>query len=1075
MKRFLKNSLSIFLALSMIFGLFSCFAINVAAEKNYDDIEIDGEIWLDGDYYFNFDDPDQIFNYTFTPEESGYYHIFSLESEVDAQISLWESAGVFLDSNESYTDDYENEYDFGLSAYLNEGYTYRFQIELVENSNIGTTGFRLVYIGGSIEDFDYIDEGTIDLGDELIFESEKNEVHQFYFSPQQTGWYEIYAFSEDGYVDLEVAQKRDGFEDFEWISDSSGSVGNKVNQILSVNSIQPYPDDIFYRYPDYRISVMVEGKASIGIRKANAVTNIEFIPVQDYVLLEESSYGHYDYDEDDSIYYRYDLSNYSSGGFATGDKITLRYDNGKTATYTFRENEGWKDENDNQFFGFLELYDNQSESHWDVDGNNVFWYEYNGVRSNEIPVTIINNPELDGKDYKYEIDDGEVFICKYTGNENNVIVPSTLEGYPVVGIKTRAFYKNEQIQSITLPLEVRYVNYYAFSSCKNLKTISFSDNIRGFDSSALEDCVSLTDIYFDGSESSWNSIEFSSDMDMGQVKNGESCIRDANIHYLFNSENICGDHVAYTFDEKTGTLTLSGRGYTWDYSSGEDDNSFFCNNTSIKKIIIEEGIISIGSDLFFNCSKVETISLPQSLQYINQGCFWGCESLKTIYIPSSVCEIGPYVFYGCEALKDVYYEGSKEDWDSIFIYDEDNDYLLNATFHYGSTPTPHEHIYTSNISLKPTCTNTGIRTFRCSCGDTYTEVISALGHNYGAWSVKKEASCSSVGEEARICKNDSSHIETRAIAKKAHTPGVTVKENVKAATCTATGSYEGVVKCSVCNTAISRTQQTVPALGHAWGVWKVTKAATCTEAGTESRTCTRDASHVQTQPVPATGHHYSAKVVKPTAGALGYTLHTCSKCQNNYKDKWVAPTGKVSGLKCKTRKATEQTLTWKAVKGACSYVVKISDKTGKKWEREMVVTTNSCTVKKLKAGCNYKFKVKFSLKAGDGKKYHSNWSATMASPSLPTGTTLTKLTGGKKCFTAQWKKAPYTGYQIQYSTNAKFTGAKKATAKEAKKLKATIVKLSSKKVYYVRIRTYKTISKVHYFSTWSKVYKVKTK
>ena len=99
---------------------------------------------------------------------------------------------------------------------------------------------------------------------------------------------------------------------------------------------------------------------------------------------------------------------------------------------------------------------------------------------------------------------------------------------------------------------------------------------------------------------------------------------------------------------------------------------------------------------------METISLPQSLQYINQGCFWGCESLKTIYIPSSVCEIGPYVFYGCEALKDVYYEGSKEDWDSIFIYDEDNDYLLNATFHYGSTPTPHEHIYTSNISLKPT-------------------------------------------------------------------------------------------------------------------------------------------------------------------------------------------------------------------------------------------------------------------------------------------------------------------------------------------------------------------------------------
>ena len=375
------------------------------------------------------------------------------------------------------------------------------------------------------------------------------------------------------------------------------------------------------------------------------------------------------------------------------------------------------------------------------------------------------------------------------------------------------------------------------------------------------------------------------------------------------------------------------------------------------------------------------------------------------------------------------------------------------------------HVY-NTVVTEPTCSNAGYTMHTCYlCGDSYTDNnVLALGHTY------KTSVTAPTCTQDGYTKYDCVRCDDSYIGDKKQALGHTYKTSVTA-TCTESGYAK--YYCVRCND--SYTGDEIQALGHSFGAWQQTKAPTCKVKGEETRVCARDASHKETREVAALGHSYKTTVKNPTAGSLGYTLHACSRCQNNYKDKWVAPTGKVSGLKCKTRKATEQTLTWKAVKGACSYVVKISDKTGKKWEREMVVTTNSCTVKKLKAGCNYKFKVKFSLKAGDGKKYHSNWSATMASPSLPTGTTLTKLTGGKKCFTAQWKKAPYTGYQIQYSTNAKFTGAKKATAKEAKKLKATIVKLSSKKVYYVRIRTYKTISKVHYFSNWSKVYKVKTK
>ena len=120
--------------------------------------------------------------------------------------------------------------------------------------------------------------------------------------------------------------------------------------------------------------------------------------------------------------------------------------------------------------------------------------------------------------------------------------------------------------------------------------------------------------------------------------------------------------------------------------------------------------------------------------------------------------------------------------------------------------------------------------------------------------------------------------------------------------------------------------------------------------------------------------------------------------------------------------------------------------------------------------------MRFYIKAADGKNYYSPWSATLNSPTSPAGTSISKVSGAKKAFTAQWKKqSNATGYQIQYSTNAKFSKAKVVTIKSNKTLKYTLNKLSAKKTYYVRIRTYKTISKVNYFSTWSKTYKVKTK
>ena len=93
----------------------------------------------------------------------------------------------------------------------------------------------------------------------------------------------------------------------------------------------------------------------------------------------------------------------------------------------------------------------------------------------------------------------------------------------------------------------------------------------------------------------------------------------------------------------------------------------------------------------------------------------------------------------------------------------------------------------------------------------------------------------------------------------------------------------------------------------------------------------------------------------------------------------------------------------------------------------------------------------------------------------PKGTKIKSISKGKKKITVKWKKQTKqtNGYQIQYSTSKKFKGAKMKTIKKNKTSKTVLKGLKTKKKYYVRIRTFKTVGKKKYYSSWSSKKKVK--
>ncbi len=119
-------------------------------------------------------------------------------------------------------------------------------------------------------------------------------------------------------------------------------------------------------------------------------------------------------------------------------------------------------------------------------------------------------------------------------------------------------------------------------------------------------------------------------------------------------------------------------------SIGDDAFSFCYDLTDIK---LPSDIGDFGSWMFPYCTSLTTITLPENITEIGAGMFQGCSGLTSIAIPAAISEIGMYAFYDCTALTDVYFADTEAKWNTIEIRDN-NDALLNATKHFGTSGTP---------------------------------------------------------------------------------------------------------------------------------------------------------------------------------------------------------------------------------------------------------------------------------------------------------------------------------------------------------------------------------------------------
>ncbi len=367
------------------------------------------------------------------------------------------------------------------------------------------------------------------------------------------------------------------------------------------------------------------------------------------------------------------------------------------------------------------------------------------------------------------------------------------------------FVDGERITQIIVPDGVTRINDYLFAKCNWLESVKISDSTVSIGERAFY-CSNLSDIEIGDGVASIDNLAF-------------------------------GD-----CDSLREIIIPSGVSYIdcWAFNS--------CDNLeSITFALSEENLSSIASLPGLAQTKVKDIVLPASVNLIDEGVI--PENLETITVCNPDCEF----FYLCGLGYGHTIIGFKGSTAELFADMVGAEFVDIETVHnheyknisaedccfFGRCSCGKEnkrlHTYFSEVTVEPACTAEGTKTFTCSCGDSYTEVLKATGHT-------------------------------------------AVIDEAISATCTSAGLTAGS-HCSVCKETIV-AQSEIPAEGHSFGQWYIYRKANCETEGEKRRDCS-ECSFTEFEVIPVTGEHewQVKEFLAPTCASEGFKYSICSVCK----------------------------------------------------------------------------------------------------------------------------------------------------------------------------------------------------
>lgn len=220
--------------------------------------------------------------------------------------------------------------------------------------------------------------------------------------------------------------------------------------------------------------------------------------------------------------------------------------------------------------------------------------------------------------FTYEIKNGEVTITGCAKNTTGkVVIPDTIEGYPVTAIGEKAFYQQGKITEVVLPDTVKTIHDYGFANCTSMTAIQLSAKLSQINYNAFYDCISLTGVHFPASFTSMSPSAFSSCDSLSYLT-----VDAGNAHY-YSIDNC-------VISTSTKTLILG---------------------TAKSKIPSDGSVTIIETMAFAGRSDLTHITIPHGVTKVRGSAFWACKNLLSIHLSDTVTDYVSQVdVYGLSAL-----------------------------------------------------------------------------------------------------------------------------------------------------------------------------------------------------------------------------------------------------------------------------------------------------------------------------------------------------------------------------------------------------------------------------------------
>lgn len=632
--------------------------------------------------------------------------------------------------------------------------------------------------------------------------------------------------------------------------------------------------------------------------------------------------------------------------------------------------------------------------------------------------------------YEIDLETKEITITGCAEGATELVIPNEIYGYKVTKIAYGAFAYNSSIENVEIPSNVKYIESSIFEECTNLRSVNIQKGITNIPTEMFYGCSNLESITIPSS------------------------------------------------------VTAIGPGA-------------FEDCTNLKNITIPSSVTDIGAYSFMGCSILNDVVLPPNLNYLGECSFKRCSSLEEIEIPMTMWRIRGWTFDECTSLKKIIIpytikeiESSFENISSDLIVYTMKDsyahiYAINNDYNF--------EFYTNPIS---SCSITGITDliysgynltqnakvkyggYTLENGTDYT-VDYTNNLNSGTASISitgKYAFSGTITKQFNIRPENLSNCTISNIKNQTYTgnkiyPSITIKNknmtlvngidytvsyinNTEIGTATVEitgkGNYTGTVRKNFNIIPRDISKCIVSSISNQLYTGKTIKPSITVKEG--NKTLKNGADY-------NIGYSNNKKVGTATLTISGKGIYSNTK---TIKFKIVQPTS----LKIKSKSTDSIKLSWKKANGASGYEIYSYNYSKKKWNYVKKVTSSTYTIKKLKIGSKYKYRIR-AYKNENGKKQYGAYTSSVKTTLKLSNTNITSITTKSKKANLKWKKVSgASGYEVYMATrrNGKYT---KVTTTSS--VKYTKKNLRKNKTYYFKIRTYKKVNGKKKYSSYSSI------